>query len=102
MFYRVGLGCIFYKSIMLGWLKKLDEADPTRPSLTPSWYHKDVGHTTEECVMLKDEIEKLIHNGYLHDYVCDRRAKLRGDQNKAEPHREIRTIFGRPYFVGET
>ena len=23
-------------------------------------YHKDVGHTTKECIMLKDEIEKLI------------------------------------------
>ena len=26
-------------------------------------YHKDVGHTTEECIMLKDEIEKLIRVG---------------------------------------
>ena len=28
-------------------------------------YHKDVNHTTEECIMLKDEIEKLIHEEYL-------------------------------------
>ena len=28
-------------------------------------YHKDVGHTTEEYVMLKDEIEKLIREWYL-------------------------------------
>ena len=25
-----------------------------------SRYHKDIGHTTEECIMLKDEMEKLI------------------------------------------
>ena len=28
-------------------------------------YHKDVGDTTKECIMLKDEIEKLIRRGYL-------------------------------------
>ena len=28
-------------------------------------YHKDVGHATEECITLKDEIEKLIRRGYL-------------------------------------
>ena len=26
-------------------------------------YHKDVVHTIEECIMLKDEIEKLICEG---------------------------------------
>ena len=28
-------------------------------------YHKDVSHTIEECITLKDEIKKLIHCGYL-------------------------------------
>ena len=36
--------------------------------------HKDIGHTTEECITLKDEIEKLIRCGYLQDYVNDRRT----------------------------
>ena len=51
--------------------------------------------------MLKDEIEKLICNGYLQDYVHNRRAKSCNDQNEAEPPREIRTIFGGPHFAGE-
>ena len=63
-------------------------------------YHKDVGHMTEECVMLKDEIEKLIGNGYL--YVRDKRDRSHSDQNEAKPLCEIRTIFGWPHFVGET
>ena len=65
-------------------------------------YHRDVSHTTEDCVTLKDEIEKLIHNGYLQDYVNDRRARLRSNQHEVEPPREIRTIFDEPYFTGET
>ena len=28
-------------------------------------FHKDIGHTTEECITLKNEIKKLIHRGYL-------------------------------------
>ena len=32
-------------------------------------YHQDIGHTTEECIALKDEIEKLIQEGYLQNYV---------------------------------
>ena len=65
-------------------------------------YHKDVSHATKECVMLKDEIKNLIRNGYLQDYVSDRKAKPRNDQNEVKPSREIRTIFGRLHFAGET
>ena len=28
-------------------------------------FHKDIGHTTDKCVALKDEIERLIRVGYL-------------------------------------
>ena len=28
-------------------------------------FHRDIGHTTEECITPKDEIEKLIREGYL-------------------------------------
>ena len=65
-------------------------------------FHKDIGHTTEECLTLKDEIEKLIRHGYLQDYVNDKRARLQNDRHEAEPPCEIQTIFDIPYFVGET
>ncbi|XP_062112954.1 uncharacterized protein LOC133824104 [Humulus lupulus] len=32
-------------------------------------FHRDVGHTTEECRQLNDEIEGLILRGYLGQYV---------------------------------
>ncbi|XP_062086433.1 uncharacterized protein LOC133792541 [Humulus lupulus] len=32
-------------------------------------YHKDVGHSTEECHQLKDEIKNLIKLGHLHQWV---------------------------------
>ena len=38
-------------------------------------FHRDNDHTTEECITLKDEIEKLIYHGYLQDYVNDRRVR---------------------------
>ncbi|XP_047149929.1 uncharacterized protein LOC124822015 [Vigna umbellata] len=36
-------------------------------------YHKNMGHTTEECVTLKDKIEELIRAGKLKKYVRDKR-----------------------------
>ena len=32
-------------------------------------YHKDIGHTTEQCTKLRDEIEYLIERGYLKEYI---------------------------------
>ncbi|KAL0373585.1 UNVERIFIED_CONTAM: hypothetical protein Sradi_3274200 [Sesamum radiatum] len=32
-------------------------------------FHRDRGHTKEECHHLKNEIEKLIQRGYLRQYV---------------------------------
>ncbi|KAL0323634.1 UNVERIFIED_CONTAM: hypothetical protein Sangu_1982700 [Sesamum angustifolium] len=32
-------------------------------------FHRDRGHTTEECHHLKNEIEKLIQRGHLRQYV---------------------------------
>ncbi|XP_017420424.1 uncharacterized protein LOC108330453 [Vigna angularis] len=36
-------------------------------------YHKNMGHTTEECVTLKDKIEELIQAGKLKKYIRDDR-----------------------------
>ncbi|KAL0394902.1 UNVERIFIED_CONTAM: hypothetical protein Slati_4456400 [Sesamum latifolium] len=38
-------------------------------------FHNDYGHTTEECRHLKNEIERLIQNGYLQEYVCWEKAR---------------------------
>ena len=41
----------------------------------------------EKCVMLKDEIEKIIREGYLRDYVHYGSAKLGEDQGEVGPPR---------------
>ena len=49
-------------------------------------FHKYVGHTTKGCITLKDEIEKLIHCGYLQDYINNKRTRPQNDGPEEEPH----------------
>ncbi|KAL0411972.1 UNVERIFIED_CONTAM: hypothetical protein Slati_3786900 [Sesamum latifolium] len=55
-------------------------------------FYNDYGHTTEECRHLKNEIERLIQNGYLQEYVCWERARGTGPYQKKEGDkaREVR------------
>ena len=32
-------------------------------------FHKNIGHTMDKCVALKDEIERLIRVGYFKEFV---------------------------------
>ena len=34
-------------------------------------YHRDKGHTTEQCRVLKDHLEQLVKAGYLKKFVVD-------------------------------
>ncbi|KAL0455629.1 UNVERIFIED_CONTAM: hypothetical protein Slati_0902100 [Sesamum latifolium] len=47
-------------------------------------FHNDYGHTTEECRHLKNEIERLIQNGYLQEYVCWEKARGTSPYQKKE------------------
>ncbi|KAL0395268.1 UNVERIFIED_CONTAM: hypothetical protein Slati_4493000 [Sesamum latifolium] len=47
----------------------------------------DYGHTTEECRLLKNKIERLIQNGYLQEYVCWEKARGMGPYQKKETNR---------------
>ncbi|KAL0451566.1 UNVERIFIED_CONTAM: hypothetical protein Slati_1134700 [Sesamum latifolium] len=55
-------------------------------------FYNDYGHTTEECRNLKNEIERLIQNGYLQEYECWEKARGTGPYQKSEGDRakEIR------------
>ncbi|KAL0462906.1 UNVERIFIED_CONTAM: hypothetical protein Slati_0178200, partial [Sesamum latifolium] len=63
-------------------------------------FHNDYGHTTEECRHLKNEIERLIQNGYLQEYVCWERARGTGPYQKKEGDkaREVRVPSPRRPF----
>ncbi|KAL0457778.1 UNVERIFIED_CONTAM: hypothetical protein Slati_0405000 [Sesamum latifolium] len=47
-------------------------------------FHNDYGHSTEECRHLKNEIERLIQNGYLQEYVCWEKARGTGPYQKKD------------------
>ena len=34
-------------------------------------FHRDIGHNTERCVALKDEIERLIRVGHLKEFTVE-------------------------------
>ncbi|XP_050251031.1 uncharacterized protein LOC126697937 [Quercus robur] len=34
-------------------------------------YHRDKGHTTEQCRVLKDHLRQLVKAGYLKDFIAD-------------------------------
>ena len=50
-------------------------------------YHRDYGHDTEECIQLRDEIEKLIRRGRLNRFIR-RRPESREDRPRALPQLE--------------
>ena len=41
-------------------------------------YHRDKGHTTEQCRVLKDHLEQLVKVGYLKEFVVDSRNQEGG------------------------
>ncbi|RDY09438.1 hypothetical protein CR513_06187, partial [Mucuna pruriens] len=55
-------------------LKLLNISPPTQRHLGPSldeWceFYKDRDHSTKDCRVLKSQIEKLIHDGYLRHFI---------------------------------
>ncbi|KAL5576998.1 hypothetical protein UlMin_018697 [Ulmus minor] len=65
-------------------------------------YHRDISHVTEECQVLKDEIERLIQRGQLRNYVRGNNQQPRPQaQENQQPAQEgedieVRTIIGGP------
>ncbi|KAL0445579.1 UNVERIFIED_CONTAM: hypothetical protein Slati_1685800 [Sesamum latifolium] len=59
-------------------------------------FHNDYGHTTEECRHLKNEIERLIQNGYLQEYVCWEKARGTGPYQKKERDKTKEIIISSP------
>ncbi|GMN30286.1 hypothetical protein TIFTF001_041425 [Ficus carica] len=73
-------------------------------------FHKDVGHNTKDCIQLRDQIELLIREGHLREFVekiitpagQDNRAAPAAQQNpgssnrteRPEPEHIVHTIFG--------
>ncbi|XP_010242654.1 PREDICTED: uncharacterized protein LOC104586948 [Nelumbo nucifera] len=75
-------------SSIVRWPPKL-RGDPTTKNLNVYYhFHRDHGHNTENYRNLHDEIEELIHRGYLKKYILheeNEQGNRQGDQKKDTP-----------------
>ncbi|KAL0462490.1 UNVERIFIED_CONTAM: hypothetical protein Slati_0136600 [Sesamum latifolium] len=71
------------KERLLQWPRKMRDTPAKRFSNKYCRFHKDKDHDTEECYQLKDEIERLIHQGYFNDIMAGEKKEER-DQNREE------------------
>ncbi|KAL0406480.1 UNVERIFIED_CONTAM: hypothetical protein Slati_3961900 [Sesamum latifolium] len=51
------------------WPRKMQDNPKRLKSDKYYHFHRDMGHTIEECYHLQNEIEKLIQRGYLKEYI---------------------------------
>ncbi|XP_022858608.1 uncharacterized protein LOC111379468 [Olea europaea var. sylvestris] len=67
-------------------IQHMKELEWPKPMLTPSGkrnqskychFHRDHGHNTEECLQLKEEIERLLRRGLLAKYVKNDKSRQR-------------------------
>ncbi|XP_010272229.1 PREDICTED: uncharacterized protein LOC104608065 [Nelumbo nucifera] len=79
-------------SSFVKWPPKLMGDPATRNQNVYYHFHRDYGHSTENCRILYDEIEELIRHGYLKNFVqreersqADRQADQQGDQRRNAP-----------------
>ncbi|XP_014492201.1 uncharacterized protein LOC106754662 [Vigna radiata var. radiata] len=49
-------------------------------------YHQNMGHTTEDCITLKDKLESLVQAGHLREFVCSGgRPPRRNNLDRGKP-----------------
>ena len=68
-------------------------------------FHKDIGHNTESCVALKDEIEKLIRVGNFKEFIDEPHTvnkEERPQQRSPEKIREVLTIISGSHLARES
>ena len=53
------------------WLNKMGGDPSKRNQNLYCTYHRDKGHTTEQCRVLKDHLRQLVKAGYLKEFVVD-------------------------------
>ncbi|EXB37469.1 hypothetical protein L484_002569 [Morus notabilis] len=96
---------------------ELMKSDPSRRNQKKFCrFHGNVGHHTNDCADLKDEIERVIREGRLQEFRAERRPRNddHGGQNDGrrrednqrpedrEPVGVIRTVLGGPYIGGDS
>ena len=60
------------------WLSKIG-GDPSRRNQNLyCTYHRDKGHTIEQCRVLKDHLKQLVRSGYLKEYILEPKGQKIG------------------------
>ena len=82
----------------LKWLEKM-KGDPNKRNMNKyCHFHRDHGHDTDECFDLKQQIENLIMQGKLRNFLRRDHKDEKMKENLEEPSRpplgEIRVIIG--------
>lgn len=67
---------------------KIKASSHKRPKGRYCLFHRDHNYSTQDCYDLKEEVEDLIREGLLKEFVKDSKATLNSDQdNKSPPGR---------------
>ncbi|KAL2228385.1 UNVERIFIED_CONTAM: hypothetical protein Sindi_1818200 [Sesamum indicum] len=69
------------KEGLLQWPGKMRDTPAKKNSHKYCRFHKDKGHNTEDCYQLRDEIERLVRQGYFK-HLIDRKAEA-GDRSRS-------------------
>ena len=82
----------------LKWLEKM-KGDPNKHNRNKyCHFHKNHGHDTDECFDLKQQIENLIRQGKLRNFLGrdykDEKLKAKVEESSRPPLEEIRMIVG--------
>ena len=82
----------------LKWLDKM-KGDPNKCNRNKyCHFHRDHGHDTDECFDLKQQIENLIRQGKLRNFLGrdykDEKLKAKVEESSRPPLGEIRMIVG--------
>ncbi|KAK6137891.1 hypothetical protein DH2020_028349 [Rehmannia glutinosa] len=81
---------------MLRWPKKMKTTSGRRNMEKYCRFHKDHGHDTEDCIQLRDEIERLIQQGYLQNFVLKEERGQNQEEDNLPRRGVIHMIAGGP------
>ncbi|KAL0344709.1 UNVERIFIED_CONTAM: hypothetical protein Sradi_4302200 [Sesamum radiatum] len=68
------------KSNLLQWPQHTRFTSAKRFSNKYCRFHKEKGHDTEDCYQLKDEIERLVRQGYFKEFIVEQGSRSRDNK----------------------